>query len=271
MTRTDSDPQQLGGFERRLLDALTAIDHRREPSEPAMAAHVPARRRVRRPLVLGTAVLAGVSIGGAAVAGIIAGPRTLQSASGETVTAGDEAILKGSGCAPTTDVTLRLDGGAVLGMAKADAEGLFVGTVTIPATTSLGRHVVTAACPGDDGKGLVQELPLTVAGAEQRVPLDPTLSVAGWASPGGAALAKGAGCRPDTAVRVTLDTSVPVTATAGPDGQFLAEFTVPASTRLGQHNVTVTCTGNDGTELTQTASLEIVPAEPEPTETKPSR
>ncbi len=81
MNRTDHDSQQLGGFERRLLDELTALDGRREPVALAVAASVPARRRIRRPLVLGTVVIAGVSIGGAAIAGIITGPRTLQSAS----------------------------------------------------------------------------------------------------------------------------------------------------------------------------------------------
>jgi hypothetical protein len=35
--------------------------------------------------------------------------------------------------------------------------------------------------------------------------------------------------------------------------------------------VTASCSGSDGSELTQTAPLEIVPAEPQPTETKPSR
>ncbi len=187
------------------------------------------------------------------------------------MTAGGEAILKGSGCAPTTDVTLRLDGGATLGQTKADAEGLFVGMVTIPATTSLGRHVMTATCPGDDGKELVQELPLTVTAAEEPIPLDPTLAAAGAATPGGVALVKGAGCRPDSVVLVALDTAAPVTATAGPEGGFLAEPKVPADARPGQLKVTATCTGYDGAELIQTASLEIVPPEPQPTETKPSR
>jgi hypothetical protein len=271
MTRTDHDSQQLGGFERRLLDALTALDHRRRLAAPAVASRVPARRRVRRPLVLGTAVLAGVSIGGAAVAGIIAGPRTLQSASGETVAAGGEAILKGSGCAPATDVTLRLDTGPVLGQAKADAEGLFIGTVTIPATTAHGRHVVTAACPGDDGEELVQELPLTVSAAEEPTPLDPTLAVGGSASPGGVTHVKGAGCRKDSEVRIVLDAATPVTVTAGPEGQFFAELMVPTATALGQHKVTAICSGSDGSELIQTAPLTIVPAEPQPTETKPAR
>ena len=154
---------------------------------------------------------------------------------------------------------------------SADGEGLFIGTVTIPVTTSLGRHVVTAICSRDDGKELAQELPLTVSAAEEPTPLDPTLAVGGSASPGGVAHVKGAGCQRDSEVRVVLGAANPVTTTAGPEGQFFAELTVPADAQLGQLKVSAICTGNDGTELTQATSLEIVPAEPQPTETKPAR
>jgi hypothetical protein len=269
MTRSDHDSHQLGGFERRLLDALTILDDGREPVLPV--ATTATRHRVRRPLVIGAVVvIAGVSIGGAAVAGIISDPPTLQSAVGESVAAGGELIVKGSGCSPEGAVALRVDDGRALGEFNADEEGLFVAAVRIPSHTSLGQHVITAVCPVPGGKVLVQELRLTVTAAEEPIPLDPVL-VALSASPGGLAHVKGAGCQPGTEVRVTLDASKPVMAIAGPEGQFLAEFTVPANARLGAHTVKATCVRGDGTDLIQTASLTVVPGEPQPTETKPSR
>jgi hypothetical protein len=73
-------------------------------------------------------------------------------------------------------------------------------------------------------------------------PLDPTLAVEGSASPGGVTHIKGAGCRPDSEVRVALDAATPVTVTAGAEGQFLAELKILADTPLGQHTVTAICT-----------------------------
>jgi hypothetical protein len=98
-------------------------------------------------------------------------------------------------------------------------------------------------------------------------PLDPTLAVEGSASPGGVTHIKGAGCRPDSEVRVALDAAHTGHGDRGGRGavprgaQDIGRH--PAGSAHGDRHLH----GSDGSELTQTASLEIVPAEPQPTET----
>ncbi|HKE99883.1 MAG TPA: hypothetical protein VKG45_13225, partial [Actinomycetes bacterium] len=126
-SHTDSD--QLGGFERRLLAALTRVDAQRQPAPlqapvPPREPHRNARRLRLRRMLLALAVLAGLlALTTTAVA-------TLSShadlAVGGDAPPGGVAVAKGAGCRVGGAVTFTLDGKSRLGVAKADAEGLFV-------------------------------------------------------------------------------------------------------------------------------------------------
>lgn len=63
-----------------------------------------------------------------------------------TVVRGESVDVSGTDCAPGSDVTITMDDGTVLGTAVADAAGSFVESITIPASTSLGDHLITATC-----------------------------------------------------------------------------------------------------------------------------
>jgi len=63
-----------------------------------------------------------------------------------TVVRGESVDVSGTDCAPGSDVTITLDDGTVLGSAVADSAGGFVESITIPASTSLGSHLITATC-----------------------------------------------------------------------------------------------------------------------------
>ena len=63
-----------------------------------------------------------------------------------TVVRGESVDVAGTDCAPGSDVTITLDDGTVLGTAVADSAGSFVESITIPVSTSLGSHLITATC-----------------------------------------------------------------------------------------------------------------------------
>jgi len=63
-----------------------------------------------------------------------------------TVVRGQSVDVKGSGCAAGAAVKVTFDDGTVLGNFTADANGDFVASVTIPATATVGEHLITATC-----------------------------------------------------------------------------------------------------------------------------
>lgn len=63
-----------------------------------------------------------------------------------TVVRGESVDVAGTDCAPGSEVTITLDDGTVLGTATADDAGGFVQSITIPPSTSLGEHLITATC-----------------------------------------------------------------------------------------------------------------------------
>lgn len=63
-----------------------------------------------------------------------------------TVVRGETVDVSGTDCAPRAEVVVTMDDGTNLGTFTADENGSFVTTITIPASTSLGSHLITATC-----------------------------------------------------------------------------------------------------------------------------
>ena len=63
-----------------------------------------------------------------------------------TVVRGETIDVAGEGCAPGAEVVVTWDDGSELGTFTADDNGDFVTTITIPSSTSLGSHLITATC-----------------------------------------------------------------------------------------------------------------------------
>ena len=63
-----------------------------------------------------------------------------------TVVRGESVDVSGEGCAPGAEVTVTFDDGTVLGTFTADENGDFTTTITVPADSTLGVHLVTATC-----------------------------------------------------------------------------------------------------------------------------
>lgn len=65
-----------------------------------------------------------------------------------TVVRGERVDMTGNGCGAGETVTITFDDGSTLGTATAAADGTFAASVIIPASTSLGEHLLTASCAG---------------------------------------------------------------------------------------------------------------------------
>ena len=261
----------LGGFELRLLASLTELDRVRPVTAATGRPPRRGRGRHRRPAVIAGVTAAATLVGAAATAG---GMLAVQSGSGEVVAAGGRVLMKGSGCGAGTALTLWLDRDVPLGTTTVRADGLFIATVTVPATTAPGRHEIRAICGGPNGADLVQALPLRVTEAGPPEPLDPVFDAKGGAMVGGVAVFKGAGCRPDTEVVITVAgiAGLEISTTAGEAGQFMATGFVPADTAVGSYQARAECVAPDGRTFVQHTALTVV--EPEPTApagTKPAR
>ena len=63
-----------------------------------------------------------------------------------TVVRGQTIDISGNNCAPNATVVVTYDDGTTLGTFTADSTGSFVVTITIPANSTLGQHLVTATC-----------------------------------------------------------------------------------------------------------------------------
>jgi hypothetical protein len=260
----------LGGFELRLLQSLTELDR---AARPVTAVTVRPRRRGRhrRPAMIAGMTAAAALVGAAATAG---GMLAVQSGSGEVVAAGSSIVMKGSGCGAGAALTLWLDRDVPLGTSTVRADGLFIATVTVPVTTAPGRHEIRAMCAGSNGTDLVQTWPLRVTEAGPPELLDPVFDAKGGATVGGIAVFKGAGCRPDSAVAITV-AGIPgleISTTAADAGQFVATGFVPVGTGVGSYHARAECVAADGQSFVQHTELAVL--EPEPTEsagTKPAR
>ena len=260
----------LGGFELRLLRSLTELDRAR-PMTATSAGRPPRRGRHRRPAVLAGVTVAATLAGAAATAG---GMLAVQSGSGEVVAAGRSVVMKGAGCGAGAALTLWLDRDVPLGTTSARADGLFIATVTVPVSTAPGRHEIRASCAGPNGDDLVQTLPLRVTEPGPPEPLDPVFDAKGGATVGGIAVFKGAGCRPDSAVTITV-AGIPgleISTTAADAGQFAATGFVPADTAVDSYQARAECVAPDGRPFVQHTELMVRRPEPtEPAETKPDR
>jgi len=261
-TRTE---EPLGSFELRLLRSLTELDQAR----PATVA-VPAPRHHgrRQQTIVVTAVAATVLVGAAAAAGA---RLTLQSGSGEEVAAGGTVVMKGSGCAANSPLTLWLDRDVPLGTTTVRPDGLFIASATVPVTTAPGAHELRATCSGPNGADLTQTLPLDVTPAGQVEPMVADFDARGGVFPGSVAVFKGAGCVPDSAVTITVPgrPAVEINTTAGAAGEFIASGFVAPEVPVGSYPARAECTGADGTSLVQRSELTVVAPEPaEPAATK---
>lgn len=260
----------LGSFELRLLRSLTELDRVRPVPTP-LTGRTPRRGRHRRPAVIAGVTAAVTLVGAAATAG---GMLAVQSGSGEVVAAGSPLVMKGSGCGAGAALTLWLDRDVPLGTTTVRADGLYIATVTVPVTTAPGRHEIRAMCAGPNGTDLVQTVPLRVTEAGPPEPFGPVFDASGGATVGGIALFKGAGCRPDSAVAITVAgiSGLEIRTTAADAGQFMATGFVPADTAVGSYQARAECVAPDGQTFVQHTGLTV--REPEPTEsagTKPAR
>ena len=163
------DPNELGGFERRLLTALTRIDAQRQqvPHQAPVPTPQPRqgpRRPRRRRAVRGAAALAGLLALTTTAVATLYNPTGIDVAG--AAVPGGVAVVKGAGCKAGSAVTFTLDDKTRLGVTKAFAEGLFSAELRIPAATPLGRHQLTAVCTGGDGKRLVQHAKLLITKPE---------------------------------------------------------------------------------------------------------
>ncbi|MBX3287189.1 MAG: LPXTG cell wall anchor domain-containing protein [Actinobacteria bacterium] len=105
----------------------------------------------RTKLVLGLAVAALLLLftGSAAHAQYEPGPTTTTPSTDipeVTVVRGQTVDVSGTDCAPGAEVVVTMDDGTNLGTFTADDNGSFVTTITIPSSTSLGSHLITATC-----------------------------------------------------------------------------------------------------------------------------
>jgi hypothetical protein len=164
------DPNELGGFERRLLTALSRIDAQRQPAPHQAPVPTPQprqgpRRPRRRRALLGAAVLAGLFALTTTAVATLYNPADLDV--GGAAVPGGMAAVKGSGCQEGSTVTFTLDGKTRLGVTKAGTDGWFVhAELRIPAPTPLGGHTLTAVCTGGDGRRLVQQAKLPIVKTE---------------------------------------------------------------------------------------------------------
>ena len=241
---TDANERtSLGGFEGRLLEALTEVDRQRAQTVQAG----PTRPMWRRPFVLAAAAVTVVAVGGAtaAVAGL--SEQASFAPAAHSVVAGDTLTVKGTGCLAGGDVRFTTADGRELGRVAADAEGSFVSSFVLPDNLAIGPLSIAASCPDGSPPGLVQRVVVQVIEPEK---LAATLAVAGSAQPGGVVVVKGAGCRPGTVVTFAVAT-VPASsgATAGSDGAYVTTLVVPSTLPIGTHLLTAECTGTDGSPL----------------------
>jgi large repetitive protein len=168
---------------------------------------------------------------------------------------GGTAVVKGTGCRPGA-VALALDGRPA-GTATANAEGLYLFELAVPADAVPGTHVVQTRCVGADGAALDLTAELTVVAPEPAP--EPILAVTGVASPGGQVGIKGLGCRPGARVTIRLDGGPPLGAFAvEPDGSYVVDLGVPADLAPGAHRLSATCAGADGRELSLSTGLTVV-------------
>lgn len=106
------DPNELGGFERRLLTALTRIDEQRQPAPhrapvpTPRARQGPGRPRRRRAL-LGAAVLARLFALTTTAVATLYNPADLDV--GGAAVPGGVAVVKGAGCQKGSAVTFSLE------------------------------------------------------------------------------------------------------------------------------------------------------------------
>lgn len=105
----------------------------------------------RTKLVLGLAVAAMLLFFSGTAAHAQYEPGTTTTTSGGdipevTVVRGETVDVSGTDCAPGADVVVTMDDGTTLGTFTADDNGSFVATITVPASTSIGSHLVTATC-----------------------------------------------------------------------------------------------------------------------------
>lgn len=73
-----------------------------------------------------------------------------------TVSPGDVVSVSGTGCDPDAEVVVTLDEDEYLTTLQADASGSFVGEIVVPASTSLGTHLLTATCSGPEKSSKVR-------------------------------------------------------------------------------------------------------------------
>jgi hypothetical protein len=244
--------QELGGFESRLLEELTALDAAR-PAAP----YTPLRRtrRLTRPAFVLAAVVGLLAVGGAATAASI-----LLSQPGLAVPddayPGGPLFVKGIGCKPGTAVVIRLDG-ATLGRTAAHEDESFWANLTLPSTVELGRHTVSASCTRSNGTALTQSVTVTVGTKRPPAYLQQDFVVGGAAVLNGEFAAKGAGCKPGTTVSFSVAGATLGTATAGDDGGYTAVLPT-TGLGLGQHTVDAECAGRDGAAVHLSATLVIV-------------
>ncbi len=176
--------------------------------------------------------------------------------------AGTDVIVSGSGFTASTAITFRFDS-TVLAVKSGDSatrtSGIFISTLTIPATATAGTHSISVTV-----SGTTVSATFTVTASAALDPLVPTTGAAG--SDVGIS---GANFPASTVLVFKFDTTT-LTPKSGTDattrasGVFISTITIPASATAGAHTITVTAgTSTASATFTVTASAalnSLVPA-----------
>jgi hypothetical protein len=243
------DRDQLGGFEKRLEDELSAFD------ESSPRAGRAARRRGvrrRRALVLAGGFAGALALSAAAVA-VLTDNATFQP-DPNSVVRGGELVMKGSGCDAGAAVSFAMDGARLSGT-TARNDGTFIATIGIPVGAEPGTHALSATCRSGDADRVQHATVEVLASAP---PLGESFAIAGDATAGEETFVKGSGCTDGAAVTITLDADRDIgQLEAGSNGAFAGPVTIPSSVTPGSHDMTATCAGEDGDPLVQNATIAV--------------
>ena len=260
ITETHDDEGPQGGFERRLLDALTQFDmDRPEPAVGASETRRPIRlfRRVKRPVTLGL------------VAAFVVG-----CASGAVMTAANHS---GSGVSPADDTNHSGPGISLVGSnyagngyaffrfaPGADLEGVVSCTVGGQGTPNPdGITESTTTCLGANG----ETIGTLVVETRPRGGLEvfwPDV----W--PGGPATVWVGPLKPASDVAVSLDGGRLATFKADASGYVSEGVTMPAGVSLGKHQLRAVGVAPDGGVFDRAIELTVAPEPPDPTAAQPS-
>jgi hypothetical protein len=186
-------------------------------------------------------------------------PSDRLSVSPETVRPGDRLTVSGTGCPTGGTVSVLPGAGASdapeLATIPARDDGSFNGTVSLPAGTEAGSHIITAVCAGQPvgtARFQVVERPLVLTGG---APALLTVSKSAVA-PGGSVRVFGRPCTGGQTTALLDKRPVPLAGSTRVGDAVRAEVAIPRGTPSGPHTLSTRCNG----ATTAAVTLRVVAA-----------